>query len=408
MATKQNITDRAFYSNTLGFDTEVWDLSYVSQECIPKLKNWDPNEKTLINKVDTYAIHSAEEFKELLQAHPDAIFTIEEDIDFSNIKYDLKGSWAVISGEFFGEIRGNNHTISNLSNAALFEHFSGKVDRLKMKDYAYGVEWKNGFIDWSKSNPYRSRVSAFALKATNATFTNMKFTNMTMLGSSNVAVIVVEDENCTYENIDIKQVYLNGRTRGDQTAAMVVTKTGGSIKNCYVQGELYGSGSQNGGIVSLTKGDVTIENVIANMYMSCNSASNAATWGGFVAKVGDGNLTVKNSAMINKLEQNGNQINKLIAIVTDGTSATFENCYENIEANGIASDTIDGIKTATNAELLTKDFYINNVGLKENVWNLDDIKEEDIRSVDNQVIKFITFGLKNILLMSNANMSIID
>ncbi len=56
-------------------------------------------------------------------------------------------------------------------------------------------------------------------------------------------------------------------------------KTGGTIKNCYVQGEIYGSGTQNGGIVSLTQGDVTIENVIANMYMSCGSAVNAANLG---------------------------------------------------------------------------------------------------------------------------------
>ena len=96
---------------------------------------------------------------------------------------------------------------------------------------------------------------------------------------------------------------------------MVAIKTGGTIKNCYVQGEIYGSGIAKWWYSIFNKGDVTIENVIANMYMSCGSARNAATWGGFVAKVGDGNLTVKNSAMINKLEQNGNPINKFIATV---------------------------------------------------------------------------------------------
>ena len=169
---------------------------------------------------------------------------------------------------------------------------------------------------------------------------------MVVLGNTTVAVIVAEDENCTYENIDLKQVYLNGRTRGNQTAAMVAIKAGGTIKNCYVQGELYGSGLQNGGVVSLTKGEVTIENVIANMYVSCGSATNAATWGGFVAKVGDGKLTVKNSAMINKLEQNGNPINKMIATVTEGAVATFQNCYENADATGIANSDGKGIKNS--------------------------------------------------------------
>ncbi len=360
VATKQDIMNEAFYTNTLGFDTKVWDLSYVSQECIPKLKNWDPNEKTLIHKIETYAIHSAEEFKELLQAHPDAIFTIEDDIDFSNMKYDWKGSWSVITGEFYGEIRGNNHTISNLANAALFEHFSGKVDRLNMKDYAYGVNWKDGFINWSSSNPMRSKIAAFALKATNATFTNMKFTNMTMLGNTGVATMVVEDENCTYENIHIEKAYVNGRSYGSKLSAMVAVKTGGSIKNCYVQGEIYGSGNRAAGIVALSQGDVTIENVIANVYMSCSESQiypdNTETWGGFVGEVGTGNLTVKNSAMINKLQQNNNPIDKFIGNVVEGANATFENCYENEDANGTASDTIDGISIATNAELLTKEF----------------------------------------------------
>ncbi|MCI8384801.1 MAG: hypothetical protein HFJ33_08150, partial [Clostridia bacterium] len=99
------------------------------------------------------------------------------------------------------------------------------------------------------------------------------------------------------------------------------------------------------------------------------------------------------SAMIHKLEQNGNPINKFIATVAEGAVATFQNCYENAEANGIASDTIDGIKTATHAELLTKEFYRSKLLLDGNSWNLENITEEDIRNVDNKVVRFITFGL---------------
>ena len=72
------------------------------------------------------------------------------------------------------------------------EHFQGKVDSLNMENYNYGAKWKNGFIDWSTSNPMRSKSSSFALKASNATFTNMKFTNMVMLGNTAVATIVVK------------------------------------------------------------------------------------------------------------------------------------------------------------------------------------------------------------------------
>ncbi len=395
VATKQDITSREFYSNTLGFDTEVWDLSNVTIECIPKLKNSDPNEKTPIHKIDTYQVQSADELINLMSAHPDAVFSIENDIDFSNKTYTI-GS--IVIPSFYGEIRGNNHTISNLTNAILFGQFEGKVDGLNMENYNYGAKWKNGFIDWSTSNPMRSRVAAFAQKATNASFTNMKFTNMVMLGNSGVATIVVEDQNCTYENISMERIYLNGRSYGSQSAAMVAIKTGGTIKNCYVQGELYGSGMQNAGVVSLTQGDVTIENVIANVSISCSVSqmypNNAITWAGFVAKVGSGNLNVKNSAMIHKLAQTNNPINKFIATIADGAVATFENCYQNAEANGITGETIEGINTVQNAELLSKEFYRGNMFLDANIWDLDNITEQDIRSVDNKVVRFITFGLQ--------------
>ncbi len=401
VASKQNVTNEEFYINTLGWNIDIWDFDNVGEECIPKLKNDDPNEKTLIHKIDMYEIHSAEEFINLIQVHPDAVFTIENDIDFSNIKYEATGvgTKTVISGEFYGEIKGNNHTISNLSNAALFEHFSGKVDGLNMENYSYAVKWKNGFIDWSTSNPMRSKIAAFALKSSNATFTNMKFTNMAMLGNTNVATVTLEDENCNYENIHIEKLYINGRSYGSKLAGMVSVKTGGSIKNCYVQGEIYGSGTRGSGIVSITQGDVTIENVIANVYMSCSVSTmypdNAVTWSGFVAEVANGNLIVRNSAMINKLEQNNNPINKFIATVVDGASATFENCYQNAEANGIESELVDGISVAINAELLTEEFYKSRLLLDESIWNLESITETDITSVDNKAVKFITFGLKN-------------
>ena len=63
----------------------------------------------------------------------------------------------------------------------------------------------------------------------------MKFTNVTMLGNTGVATMVVEDENCTYENIHIEKAYVNGRSYGSKLSAMVAVKTGGSIKKKYME-----------------------------------------------------------------------------------------------------------------------------------------------------------------------------
>ena len=68
------------------------------------------------------------------------------------------------------------------------------------------------------------------------------------------------------------------------------------------------------------------------------------------------------------LVQTNNQINKVISTINEGANVIFENCYENAEANGIASDTIDGIKTATQAELLKyakRDFEIFKISFQK-------------------------------------------
>ena len=283
----------------------------------------------------------------------------------------------------------------------MFEQFEGKVDGLNIEDCSYGVKWKNGFIDWSVSNPLRSQMATFAKKAINATFTNMKFNNITMLGKYTYAIVVSDDQNCTYENINIKNAYINGRASGSQIATIAAIKTGGTIKNCYIQAGIYAAGVQNGGIISISKGDITIENVISNVYMACSSnADSAKNWGGLVYKVENGNLVVKNSAVITKQKQTNNQINKVISTINEGANVIFENCYENADSIGITNSDKEGIQTVTNAELLTKDFYTNVLHLDENIWDLDNIQEIEITNLDNQntenpVVKFITFGLKD-------------
>ena len=399
VANKENVTSEDFYTNTLGWNKDIWDFSNIAEENIPKLKNADPNDKIAIHAVESYSIHSADEFIQLITAHRNAVFTIENDIDFSGKKFSIGST--VISGVFAGEIKGNNHAIRNLKDTTLFEQFEGKVDGLNIEDCSYGVKWKNGFIDWSVSNPLRFQMATFAKKAINAKFTNMKFNNITMLGKYTYAIVVSDDQNCTYENINIKNAYINGRASGSQIATIAAIKTGGTIKNCYIQAGIYAAGVQNGGIISISKGDITIENVISNVYMACSSnADSAKNWGGLVYKVENGNLVVKNSAVITKQKQTNNQINKVISTINEGANVIFENCYENADSIGITNSDKKGIQTVINAELLTKDFYTNVLHLDENIWNLDNIQEIEITNLDNlntenPVVKFITFGLKD-------------
>ena len=69
-ATTQQITDKAFYTTTLGWDEQIWDLSNVSNDFTPKLQGLDPNATKAVG-VHKAEIYSVDEFISELSAHPE-------------------------------------------------------------------------------------------------------------------------------------------------------------------------------------------------------------------------------------------------------------------------------------------------------------------------------------------------
>ena len=140
-ATTQQITDKAFYTTTLGWDEQIWDLSNVSNKVTPKLQGLDPNANKAVG-VHKAEIYSVDEFISELSAHPDGEFTIMDDLDFVNKSYNV--GTVLISGVFDGVINGNGHTIKNLKNATIFEQFNGEVDNLNVDKFDYGAVYYTG------------------------------------------------------------------------------------------------------------------------------------------------------------------------------------------------------------------------------------------------------------------------
>ncbi|MCI8273738.1 MAG: hypothetical protein HFJ55_06635 [Clostridia bacterium] len=370
VATQQDIKNRDFYINTLGWDLNIWDFTNVMLGATPKLRNADPNEMIQIGEIKNYEIHTADEFITLLKSYPQANFSIQEDLDFSSKKYDVLKDVIIIPGVFYGEIQGNNHKITNLKDAILFEQFEGKVDGLNIEKYSLG-----------ETNKFRNQKAIFAKKANGAKFSNMKFNDIKMYGNNAIAVVAVEDKDSTYENISVTNVYLEGMyysaqmALGNNITGFITTKTGGSIKNCYVQGEIKAAGRKNAGILAKTTGDVLIENVVANVKVTCSDTAlneeKSATNSGFIAEI-EGNLKIKNSASIAQQE---NSASKFVPAEQETISTVFQNCYENADVTGKSNSNGVNIKEATKAKLLTKQFYTDILHLNEAIWDLDNIQE---------------------------------
>lgn len=376
VAVKADITNIDFYKNTLGWNTEIWNLDNIQNGKLPKLKNSDPNGAIAIMVKES--INSEEEFIEKLSTRSDGEYIINKDLDFSSKKYKVGST--LISGIFFGKIDGNGYTIKNLSNATVFEQFNGEVQNLNMDNFQHGVVWNKPpyeqYISTFESDKTQNNVAAFAKKSCNAKFYNMRFNRIIVIGNNNIATVTANDENSTFEKINVtKSLVLTARetNQGNNVSTFISEKTGGSIKNCYVQGEIHMYyGNNNGAIIGLSHGGVTIENVVSNVMGRGNYSEQPKTSGLFIGTI-DGKTIINNSVSIGKSLIN--PINKFAAIPNEANIEFITNCYENADENGISNSNEKNIKAVTKDELLSKEFYRDILQFDESIWNLDNIKE---------------------------------
>ena len=157
----------------------------------------------------------------------------------------------------------------------------------------------------------------------------MKFSKITIFGHDNVAVVVSVDNNSTFENINVSHASVNAgkdNNQGNNVSTFISEKTGGLIKNCYVHGEIFNKGKNSGGIVGIAHGNVTIENVISNIYLSNSSitTSTKETSGLFAGEL-SAKTVIKNSAAIGLTKVK--EVKKFAGTIKD--ISKIENCYEN-------------------------------------------------------------------------------
>ena len=325
------------------------------------------------------------------------------DLDFVNKSYNV--GTVLISGVFDSVINGNGHTIKNLKNATIFEQFNGEVDNLNVDKFDYGAVYYTGvnaqYVASGQSDRSQSNIAVFAKKSLNAAYSNMKFSKITIFGHDNVAVVVSVDNNSTFENINVSHASVNAgkdNNQGNNVSTFISEKTGGLIKNCYVHGEIFNKGKNSGGIVGIAHGNVTIENVISNIYLSNSSITTSTneTSGLFAGEL-SAETVIKNSAAIGLTKVK--EVKKFAGTIKD--ISKIENCYESSSSSGTSNANGSNIKSIDKGQFKSKDFYVNTLGFDETIWELDNIVEryytESVNphgQVDSAFPKMLFFGLK--------------
>ena len=206
----------------------------------------------------------------------------------------------------------------------------------------------------------------------------MRLERIIMFGNNNLAIITTNDKDSTFEKISVTQALVMTASKakdcGNKASTFISEKTGGSIKNCYVQGEMHSAGNDSGAIIGLSHGGVIIENVVSNIIGRAYIEEVGKTSGLFIGKI-DGKTIIKNSVSIGKLQTNGYLLNKFANIPNVENIEYITNSYENGAENGISNSNGINIKTATKEQLLNKEFYTDVLHFDESIWNLDNIQQ---------------------------------
>ena len=329
------------------------------------------------SKTDVH-VKNAEAFIEAINTNPYYTIVLDNDIDFSSYN---EGS-SIITKEFSGIIKGENHKIYNL-NIPLFNSINAaKIYDLEIQDVNINIsEDRLGALS---KNSYNSEIKGVILKDITINANNHKevgtligYLQNTKISDTHASVFNVSGSTRIGGLIGFGQggnyIYsssANGNAVGSSNAVGLLAgeANGDTLTNTYVVGTVKGA-SDVGGLVGWADNSSIINN-FAKVDVTANSNT-----GGFVGKV----VTKAN------IKNNISFSNNANGYKFDGRTDTnvFENGYlnnyeideyigktalsKNVPTSSITNISLNGTKN--------KEFYTTTLGWSEDIWDLSLVED---------------------------------
>ncbi len=361
-----------FYSNVESYRVEdnklKLVLSYTDAMVYTGEEELKPLEVTLDILEDTQEYEYKGSFKslvEMMRAHNTKGDVINLDKDYDLSDYQLKDKQtAYIDFDYKGTINANGHTISNLTKP-LFNKLDGAtIENLNIKGIVFsGGDAKGVVATYSTNETKISNVHVENLVSPDSG------TSALVYELSNSSVI----EKCSATNLTFNTGYLCQSL----SAGVVNMKNNSKIENCYVQGTIASGWWHNAGIVVDTDDTCEISHNIVNMkmtaYFGLGDKAYGHGCGGIVCS--DFNNGKPDTKGLN-LKNNLSLVigNAGVGAIYNPKRATLssqsQNNYQldtavtkNEEKNGVITISEDDIN---------KDFFINQLGLDTEIWNVSD------------------------------------
>jgi len=289
---------------------------------------------------------SLEELISRIEANPSGTYQLNRDYDASLLS---SNSATLITNTFTGKLDGNGHKITNLNKPLFNSIESGTVENLVLRN-----------VTLSNAN---SRGS-IANTTKNAKFNNIHVKGLNLTTKANhTGGIVGEATETSIERSSVTDftIITSGHIR---VSAIFGRLDAGSIKNCYVEGELKSTQSKDGngigGVLGHGFGAINIENCIGKVEYTNNVSHrlNGALIGILASRASVLKNNVSLSTGSNFYSIHGNEPN-----------STATNNYE-LADSGLTSNASGNRVIQISKKDINRLFYKERANFDETIWDL--------------------------------------
>lgn len=386
--TKEQYGVRGFYENTLGFDSDKWNLATVEEKGYPSMV-WmvgkEPEEQlpslpqgsevtehplNITNPSGYIEIRTPEQFMKIAD-NPSGKYILMNNISLEQVH--LKGATSYIMPIFTGELHGNNQVIHGL-RASLFDEVQGNIHDLRIQNVFVDAELK-------KDGMTRAEANGLARMVYNGTIERIYMNHVRLNGGSYTAALAgTLDGKSLVNAAHLEGLSINESIEGTEKYISVGGAIGyignynSSFKNSYVQGNIVINNMSQGGVVgSLYNG--LIRYVVGNMI--CRSVSGPNDFqSGFVGKTAGSSWKVEWSISIGNA---GNNFKFIGSDITTASNYRIYKCYELSTATGVSKvtdATIANNRLLATDNIFNSDLYENLMDFKKDgAWDYGSVAE---------------------------------
>lgn len=349
------LSGKEFYT-AMAWPEDVWNFAPLQEGKTPVLQNGDSNMTTMLQMKEISSVDDLRKIKDDLGG----AYVLTTDLDVSEI---TEGN-AIILGSFRGLLRGNGHQIIGMK-LPLFETLAGaSVEELKLTQGSIGKKDTD-------------QVAALAkVSESGTTLRHVYVRDMSITGRTTVGGMIAVMKQTTAEACSVNAEVTGGNAGG--FAAEILE--GSVISNSYAKRAVDLDSFQTaegpqGGFAAIVKQSQLSKNFGQLSWKKAEekneTPATAGVVGTFIGESGTGDQTPT------KIEHNisfgpasyafvGNQQG-----IAEGEN--YVGNYEYREGDPVSSVLPGKIEQASEAQIQSKEFYLQTLEWQEDIWYLDDV-----------------------------------